>query len=83
MNSDACRGQKVSNPLELELQVLMSHLTWVGRAELGSPARGISFLNPGSSFQPQNVFICLFVFDTRPNCVALTDLEHPARPAWF
>lgn len=80
MNSDACRGQKVSNPLELELQVLVNHLMWVGGAELGFPERGISFLNPGSSFQPQNVFIYLFVFETKPNYVALTGLEHPARP---
>ena len=41
----ACGSQGVMDPLKLELQATMSHLTWVLETELRSSARAASALN--------------------------------------
>lgn len=43
--------------LELDLQVIVSHLTWVLAAELRSSARAISAFTAEPFFQPLNVLI--------------------------
>jgi hypothetical protein len=45
-----CRGQKrVSDPLELELQVIRRHLMWLLRTKLRCPARTGSILDLGAT----------------------------------
>ena len=46
VSASACRIQeRVLDPLELELQAVVSHLMWVLRTELGSSPRVLCVLN--------------------------------------
>lgn len=51
--SDHRRQQEVSDPLELELEVVVSFLTWVLRIELKSSIRAASALNHRLLLQPR------------------------------
>lgn len=44
MNAGVCGGQ-VSDPLEFQLQVVVSHLVWVLGIQFGSSARVVHDLN--------------------------------------
>lgn len=51
----SCRGQRASDTLELELQVLVSCPIRVLGTKLRSPAGAVSTLNHESSLQPQSL----------------------------
>lgn len=52
--ADHAGQKKASNPQELELHVVMSHLKWV--QEPGSSASTASALNAELSYQPPKVY---------------------------
>jgi len=74
VSADAYRGQKGASDLELELQAVISHPTWVLKIRLKSTARAVLATEPS---------IVLFCFNllasptskTRFLCVAMAVLE--------
>jgi hypothetical protein len=58
MNAHAHEGQKVIDPRELEVQMVVSHLMWVLTTKLGSSGRAVNALNNWViSLAPKIIFI--------------------------
>ena len=60
MHADACGGQRAPDPLELELQAVVSHLAWVLGTKPGSSVGTASTSTTALALWPVIVHILLY-----------------------